>query len=442
MSDSGYRIVLKRLLLLFACAGTLPCVAQERISLSRCIEKALEANYSIKIVKNEQLEAANNANYAPFLPSVSLDAQQNQRINDTKTVTDGEKRRVNNAETSTLSAGVGLKWRLFDGLAMFTTYDRYQEMLKIGELRTQITVENLIVEISSAYYNVIVQHSKLDASRHSLELSYERFNEARDKYVLGVLSGLELQQAKIDLNADSSKYMKQKELLKSSYISLNMLMNDDLQQVMYVKDSIRLRPMLLLDELQRHTLEMNTSLQMARKDRQISAMDVKLARSALFPTLDFSGGYNYSRTKTPAAVTTLNRTNGLYWGFTLSMTVFDRLENNRKIKNARLEQENAEWSYRELELQTFADLAQLYNTYENNLQIVNFENESADVAFENLDAALEKYKLGSLSGIEFREFQRSYIDAVDRKLSAIYQAKVSELSLLLISGRIGEMEKD
>ena len=87
-------------------------------------------------------------------------------------------------------------------------------------------------------------------------------------------------------------------------------------------------------------------------------------------------------------------------------------------------------------MQTLADLAQLYNTYENNLQIVSFENESADVAFENLDAALEKYKLGSLSGIEFREFQRSYIDAVDRKLSAIYQAKVSELSLMLISGQV------
>lgn len=118
------------------------------------------------------------------------------------------------------------------------------------------------------------------------------------------------------------------------------------------------------------------------------------------------------------------------------MNIFDRLENRRKIKNAELEVENAEWSYKETELQTLADLAQLYNTYENNLQIVSFENESADVAFENLDAALEKYKLGSLSGIEFREFQRSYIDAVDRKLSAIYQAKVSELSLMLISGQV------
>lgn len=437
MMKKGKRI---RVLCTFFCfqffMGTVLFAQESRVTLEQCIQQALEANYSIKIVRNQEYIADNNANYAPFLPSVGIDAQQTQRLNDTKTTVSGEDRKVNGATSDVLSAGVSLNWRMFDGMAMFTTYAKYQEMLAIGELNTQMALENLTVNVSEAYYNVIVQHSKLDASKHSLELSTERFNEARDKYVLGVLSGLELQQAKIDLNADSSKYMKQKELLKSAYISLNMIMNADLQRAMYVHDTIMLREPLIYGELYNNTLAMNTLLQIARKDQKISAMDVKLARSALFPTLDFNSGYNYSRTKMPSATTSLNRTNGFYWGFNLKMNIFDRLENRRKIKNAELEVENAEWSYKETELQTLADLAQLYNTYENNLQIVSFENESADVAFENLDAALEKYKLGSLSGIEFREFQRSYIDAVDRKLSAIYQAKVSELSLMLISGQV------
>lgn len=410
--------------------------AQPRITLEQCIRQALEANYSIKTIRNQEQMAENDANYAPFLPSVDIDAQQTQRLNATKTTISGEDRKDSGMRSDALSAGISLNWRLFDGMAMFTTYAKYQEMLAIGELNTQMALENLVVNVSEAYYNVIVQHSKLDATKHSLELSTERFNEAHDKYVLGVLSGLELQQAKIDLNADSSKFMKQKELLKSAYISLNRIMNADLQRAMYVRDTILLREPLAYKNLYDNTLAMNTTLLIARKDQKISAMDVKLARSALFPSLDFNSGYNYSRTKTPSATTSLNRTNGFYWGFALKMNVFDRMENRRKIKNARLEVENAEWSYKEAELQILADLAQLYNTYENNLQIVNFENESADVAFENLDAALEKYKLGSLSGIEFREFQRSYIDAVDRKLSAIFQAKVSELSLLLISGQV------
>lgn len=409
---------------------------QQHVTLEECISRALDANYSIKMVRNQERMAENDANYSPFLPSVGIDAQQTQRLNDTKTVVAGEERKADAARTDALSAGISLNWRLFDGMAMFTTYARYREILAIGELNTQMSLENLVVNVSEAYYNVIVQHSKLEASKHSLELSTERFNEARDKYMLGVLSGLELQQAKIDLNADSSKYMKQKELLKSAYISLNKIMNSDLQRSMYIQDTILLREPLNYKELYDNTLVMNTGLQIARKDQKISALDVKLARSALFPSLDFNSGYNYSRTETPSATTSLNRTNGFYWGFNMKINVFDRLENRRKIKNARLEMENAEWTYKEVELQILADLAQLYNTYENNLQIVNFENESAAVAFENLDAALEKYKLGSLSGIEFREFQRSYVDAVDRKLAAIYQAKVSELSLLLISGQV------
>lgn len=409
---------------------------EKKVTLEGCIGQALESNYSIKITRNMQQVADNNLNYAPFLPTLGVNAQQKENINDSKTITSGEERKQNGAVSDALSAGVALNWRLFDGLGMFTTYEKYQEMLAIGELSTRMAVENLIVTVSSYYYSVIVQHSKLDAAKHSLELSGERYNEARDKYMIGVLSGLELQQAKLDLNADSSKFMKQRELLKSAYISLNMIMNADLQQAMYVKDSIQLNEPLMLKTLHDKMLELNITLQIGRRDQRVSELDMKLARAAFFPTLDFNTGYNYNRTKSPASSTSLNRSNGLYWGFSVNVDVFNRLENRRRIKNARLDIENAEYSYKDAELQLSADLAQLYNTYENNLQIVNFEKESASVAFENLDAALEKYKLGSLSGIEFREFQRSYIDAVDRETTAIYQAKVSELSLQLISGDI------
>lgn len=206
--------------------------------------------------------------------------------------------------------------------------------------------------------------------------------------------------------------------------------------VEYVQDTILLGPLLSLGVLEQKTLQGNTTLLMAKKDQKISALDLKNSRAVLFPTLDFNSGYNYNKTDAPSSNTTLNRTNGFYWGFSLNVPIFSRLQNRTKIKNAKIELENTELSYQEAEKETLGDLALLYNTYENNLLMVNFENESADVAAANLDAALVKYKIGSLSGIEFREFQRSYIDAVDRKYSAIYQAKVRNLSLLLLSGEI------
>ncbi len=415
--------------------GMLPRThAQQRMTLQECIEQALESSYSIKIARNLQQVADNNASYAPFLPTLGVNAKQTQNNTDNKTITNGEERTSTGAVSNVLSAGVALNWRLFDGLGMFTTYERYQEILAIGELDTQLAIENLIITVSAAYYDVIMQHSKLEAAAHTLELSTERYKEAHDKYVIGVLSGLDAQQAKSDLNADSSDYMQQKELLKGAYITLNKAMNIDLQRTMYVQDSIVLGTPMIFKDLQYRMLVRNTTLQKGQRDKKVSELDMKLARAALFPTLDFNSGYNYSRTKAPVAATSLNRSSGLYWGFTLNIDLFNRLDTRRKLNNAKLEAENAGFSYQEVELQLRADLAQLYNVYENNLQIVGFEKENAAIAFDNLDAALEKYKIGSLSGIEFREFQRSYIDAVDRKVTALYRAKISELSLLFISG--------
>ena len=80
------------------------------------------------------------------------------------------------------------------------------------------------------------------ANRHSLALSNERYDEAKVRHQIGNRSGLEAQQAKIDLNTDSSTYVRQKEALKSAYITLNKLMNTDLQMVNYVQDTILLGP--------------------------------------------------------------------------------------------------------------------------------------------------------------------------------------------------------
>ena len=60
------------------------CSAQ-RVSLNECLEKALESNFSIKIIRNEARMDKNNLNYSTFLPTLEGTAKQTQTRNDTKT---------------------------------------------------------------------------------------------------------------------------------------------------------------------------------------------------------------------------------------------------------------------------------------------------------------------------------------------------------------------
>lgn len=419
----------------FFIVGCFSVSAQKMMSLSDCIEQALDANYGIRIAVNNEEINRNNRNYGVFLPTLSASASQRESTVDSKrTDSNGTAQEFNNTVTDNLSASINLDWRIFDGLAMFTTHTRMKEIISRGELETRLAVENLIAQVSTGYYNILVQTSLLKAAKQTLELSEQRFNVAMQKYKIGNLSGLELKQTKIDLNADSSSLVEQQEALRSAYIHLNTLMNTELKRVDYVKDSIVLLPMLQYEEIQNRMLTDNTSLEIARRDKRISELDLKLARSSFFPTVDFQSGYSFSRSDSPQSITTFSQSNGLFWGFSMNLPIFDKLENSRKLKNSKVELKNKELNYQDLELQMKSDLAQLYNSYENSLLMVSFESESANVAYETLQAAMERYRIGDLSGIEFREFQRSYVSAITRKLTAEFQAKTAEISLMLLSG--------
>jgi outer membrane protein TolC len=309
-------------------------------------------------------------------------------------------------------------------------------LLDIGSLNTVLEIEQLIANVCASYYNVWIQAQLLEAAENIVDISNQRFNIANSKYQIGGISGLEYRQSKIDLNADSSMIMLQQQALTNAYIALNKLMNSDLTKENYVQDTLILLPLFSYDEIVDSTLHYNTSLLISQKGVRLSDLEVKNSLSYFFPTIDFSSGYQYAFAKTPTAMTTQNRSNGWYWGLTARIPIFSRLENVRNNKIAKYELQNAELQYKNVELNVLSALAELYNIYKNNHKLLDFEMENVEITSETLEIAIEKYRIGSLSGVEFREFQRAYIEAVKRLMNASYQAKVSEIGLQLLSGKL------
>jgi outer membrane protein TolC len=417
---------IKRKAILFSlcCGLTTGGFAQKTMTLSDCLSKAVETNYGLKIAQNEQEISRQNVNYSVFLPKLSLDGVTNSTYCKNGSV-------YENANNWDISAN--LYWRLFDGTGMFFTYKKSKELLAISELKTLSELEQLIANVSSAYYNIWVQAKLLEAAENIVQISEERHKVALAKYGIGSLSGLEMRQSKIDLNADSSMLMHQQQALTNAYIQLNTLMNLELLKTNYIEDTLLLLPMLNREEMNQNAVKNNTSLLIAQKGIQISELDIKTSLSAFFPTVDFNTSYPFASSNNPHSTWDFS---SVAIGFTVRVPLFSRMENQRQIQTAKLAQKNAELSYKELELKILSSLAELYNIYQNNLSLLEFENQNIEIAKESLEAAIDKYRIGSLSGLEFREFQRSYIEAVKRLMNSSYQAKVSEIGLLLMSGKL------
>ena len=112
------------------------------------------------------------------------------------------------------------------------------------------------------------------------------------------------------------------------------------------------------------------------------------------------------------------------------------MNRSREKKNARIIIENRRLEHQRLELSLKADLSNIWMAYRNNLDLTNLEEENVETARENYEIAMERYRLGELSGIELREAQNSLLGAEERLLQAQFNTKLCEISLLQISGQV------
>jgi adhesin transport system outer membrane protein len=414
---------------------------QETYGLKDCISIGLERNFSILIAKNSETISKNNFSLgnAGFLPSIDLNGRHSGTLNNTtQNLTNGTQTISNGVFNTTTNGSVTLGMTIFNGFSAITTYKKLGELNRVGQLSTQLTIENLIADIVSGYYNYILQIQQRNNLKYALTLSRERLRIDEDRYLLGSGSKLEVLQSRVYVNSDSSNLSRQNEVVRSAQIRINEMMAvENLDNEFTSKDtSITVNPDLLYGKLLEETLISNTNLLIASKNKTISDYDYKLIVSRSYPYLNFSGGYNYNLNTYTTGSNKSQITNGMNYGLTLGVNLFDGNNKRRSIHNSSIERDSKDLRYREVEQGIKADLLTIYSAYSNNLRLISLEEQNFKTATENLDIALERYKLGSLSGIDLREVQKSLLDAKERLISAHYQAKLGEVSLLLISGRI------
>ena len=411
-------------------------------TLRECLEEGIQKNYSLKIVRNEQKITDNNATLgnAGFWPSLDLQGSYRGNAQDAETKLREDKSIIeeNNIFNTTIDAGLDLNWTIFEGFNVMASYKRLKELQSQGELKTRMAIEDFIAGFTAEYYNYIQQIIRLKNFEYAVALSKERLRIVEQRYIIGNFSGLDYQQAKVDFNSDSSNFVKQHEALQSSAIALNELLAEEVlnAKVMVQDTVIDVNKALDLNQLMESMLEHNTELLFAKKNSSIAKLDYKRTVSQSYPYLRLNAGYGYTLNKYNKGANYHRGTLGFDFGATLGLNIFDGNNARMQRRNAKINIENVELEETDVEQSLKAQLYTIWHAYQNNLQILQLEQENLVAAKDNHEIAMERYMLGDLSGIEMREAQKSLLDAEERILTARYNTKLCEISLLQISGEI------
>ncbi len=415
--------------------------AQEQLTLQQAITLCLENNFAIKIGKNAvDIATANNTvGNAGMLPNVTLNATYSGASNNIRQVflRDNSSQELTGAHSDQLNSNIQLTWTLFDGLAMFSAKDRLEKIQAQSSTALQNAVELSVANIIQSYSTILQQQYLLASQRDALAISRERLRLAETKVGIGAASNLDVLQARNDMNADSAAVLRQHIIIANAKNQLNVLIGRPATIEFTLSDSLTMpTTRFFFNDIRSRIEQQSTALQIARMAIEIAENDIAIARAQHLPDINLIGTFGFNRGQQNFGLVGLNQNQFSSIGLQLSLPLFAGMNISRQVEVAQLQRRANELNLAQIKLQTEAQVATLLRDYDNNIQLAQFESEGLSTARLNAKIAFEKYKLGGLSALEFRDVQRTLFFAENRYFTALLNARISETEILRLSGQL------
>ena len=180
----------------------------------------------------------------------------------------------------------------------------------------------------------------------------------------------------------------------------------------------------------------NPEFQAQLINKRISELNLKNVKSTRYPTIGVNTGYNFVESESSLGFTSQAYSRGWTYGFNATLNLFDGMNQNRLEKVAKLQIENTDYLIQQQNLNLRSQLTTSYQTYLTNLELTKLEAKNESIAEQNLQITLDKFRIGTITTLEFRTAQLNYINAKVRNSNAQFQAKLSEVALKQLAGNL------
>lgn len=432
---------MKRTLLLVATVAlAFSASAQQVWTMQQCIDYALEHNIGIQ---QSQL-SRQNADYQyemtknSWLPSINASAGEYLGFGQSPSYTGVY---VSDNSSST-SVGLDVSLPLFQGLNIYNSTKSSYLNLQACTQDLEAAKRDLRLTIMAYYMQVVYCKELKGVAEQQLELSQNQYEMTRQLYEVGRKAEADVYESKAQVAANQSSLTE-----ADNNLMLSLL---DLTQAMEIEsidgfDVVSPDEFLDLIDYQlpspqttiENALNSQPVMQAAQLRLQQSLYDLKVAKSAWYPSLSFFGGYsngyyNYftkGYDNIPLAEQ-IKMNSRAQLGVSLSIPIFNRMQTKYRVKmaEANIENQNLEIENqgkalkKEIQQAYYNALAaeQKYNSAENALK-------SSQMAFDYAQAGFEA---GKTTQMELNESRTRLYQAESTQLQAkyeyLYRCKVME----------------
>ncbi|OEK01120.1 hypothetical protein BFP97_06185 [Roseivirga sp. 4D4] len=415
-------------------------IAQQSLSKAEAIRQLMENNFDIRLSKNDIKVAENNTNLlnSGYLPTLSGTAGITYNSDNINAVfRDGNDTNINGAKSDSRTAGLNLNYVLFDGFNRKYNMERNKENLNIAQLNAKATLETTLFTLFNAYYDVARNQLQVESLKETLEISKDRLVRTNYGFDYGRNSRLDVSNAEVDINNDSISYLNAIQTLGNAKRNLNLVLANGITDDFDVDTTLLFQSNLQKTELTEALSKGNVQLALARAGILITEYDEQINKARFLPTLSINGAYNYRLgNNNPASFLTSSTTKGLSYGANLSWNLFDGGAAQTAVKNTRVNRSSQELLLEQTTEQVSLNFENAWADYENRLFNVRAQENNLKTNQLNFERTEEQFRLGRVTSIDFRTAQSNLLNARINLIQAKYDAKLAELTLFQLAGKI------
>jgi outer membrane protein TolC len=428
--------------------------AQTQMSLQECLKYALDHNQRLAYTRMDE-------DMGRFKTS-EVKARALPQINGNGTYTNnikkpvfplpgealgrpGETLLLESGLTHNFSAGATLEQKVFDqtvftGLKAARTTEEYYKMA------TAQSEENVIYNVSQAYYQALVTREKIRVLDANIEKLVTLTETTQSQLQNGLARKIDLDRIKVNL----TNYKTQRSQQQNQYqLQLNLLKQ---QAGMPMEVKITL-PSASFDELKDKTaaglafgsLDLDNRIEYRLLDKQVELQELqkKAYIAEYYPTLSLNGNYTYNGLsnkfdflKSKSNGSTANWYGVASVGVTLKIPIFDGFGRRSRVNqaNVALRQLNKQKEETALSLNTAFENAKL--EVQSNLTTIQAQQENVDLANEVYSSTQNNYKLGLASLTDLLDAETSLTEAQNNYNEALLQYKLAELDIIKSNGNL------
>lgn len=290
----------------------------------------------------------------------------------------------------------------------------------ISNLELTAVAEDLVAQVEKAYWELYLSKEQISINEESLALAERQQEETKERVAVGDLAEIELASVNAEVAARRESLIDAQTAYEAARLQFLYLLNPQEPDMWNITPEAMDKPFMpedAMDSINVHVelgLKYRSDLQQARLSLEQGELEVQQTKNGLLPKLNFFltyGKSSYAESFGDAYPDPGSKFSHYSTGLSFSMPLSNRSAKAKYEKNLR-SMEQMELSVKNMERLVALDVRSAYIEAVKSREMIEATRVTRELQQINMDAELEKFRVGKSTNILVLQAQRDFTEAM------------------------------